>query len=370
MSIRTTLANRLRQSTLRAQLTALYAGLLVVVVAVVLVAAAFLFRTATAPPGVEISNGHGHWIEIGGGIVIVLAVLVGLWFAWQLAGLYLRPLRTLNATARDISATNLHRRLGLQGPDDEITQLGSTLDDLFGRLESSFESQRRFVANASHELRTPLAGQRTLLQVALADPDASTPSLRAACEEALTLGERQARLVDGLLTLASSERGIEHREPLDLAKIVDRVLVPRQQEAARRGIEIRASLDPAPTTGDPVLIESLIANLLDNAIQHNIPKGSVVLTTRRVTAASQLSVRNSGPIVPTAEMERLFQPFQQLGHNRTGSGEGHGLGLAIVQAIAQAHHANIAAHPLSSGGLDIDVRFHSPPNWQAAISPL
>ena len=270
MSIRTTLVNRLRRATLRSQLTMLYAGLLVVVVAVVLVAAAFLFRTATAPPGVE--TNHGTSFEIGAAVVIVLAVLVGLWFAWQLAGLYLRPLRTLNATARDISATNLHRRLELKGPDDELTQLGSTLDDLFGRLESSFESQRRFVANASHELRTPLAGQRTLLQVALADPDASDESLRAACEEALALGERQERLVDGLLTLASSERGIECREPLDLAEIAERVLVSRQQEAARRGVEIRASLDAAPTTGDPVLIESMIANLLDNAIQHNTPR--------------------------------------------------------------------------------------------------
>ena len=243
MTIRTTLVNRVRRATLRTQLTMLYAGLLVFVVAVVLVAAAFLFRTATAPPGVE--THHGTSFEIGAAVVIVLAVLVGVWFAWQLAGLYLRPLRTLNATARDISATNLHRRLGLQSPDDELTQLGGTLDDLFGRLESSFESQRRFVANASHELRTPLAGQRTLLQVALADPDATTESLRAACEEALALGERQERLTDGLLTLASSERGIERRESLDLAKITERMLVSRQHEAARRGIEIRASLDDA-----------------------------------------------------------------------------------------------------------------------------
>jgi signal transduction histidine kinase len=359
MSIRTTLTNRMRRAPLRAQLTALYGGLLVVVVAVVLVAAAFLFRTATAPPGVELNNGHSTPLEIGSGTAIVLAVLVGLWLAWQLAGLYLRPLRTLNATARDISATNLQRRLGLQGPDDEINQLGSTLDDLFARLESSFESQRRFVANASHELRTPLAGQRTLLQVALADPDATAQSLRSACEEALTLGERQARLVDGLLTLASSERGIERREPFDLAEIADRVLLSRHQDAARHGIEILASLDPAPASGDPVLIESMVANLLDNAIQHNIPGGSIDLTTGQATSASQLSVRNSGPFVPAAEIERLFQPFQQLGHNRTGSGEGHGLGLTIVQAIAQAHHADINARAGSAGGLDIDVRFHS-----------
>ena len=302
------------------------------------------------------------YFEIGAAIVIVFAVMVGLWFAWQLAGLYLRPLRALNATARDISATNLNRRLGLKGPDDELTQLGGTLDDLFGRLESSFESQRRFVANASHELRTPLAGQRTVLQVALGDPDATAESLRAACEETLALGERQERLVDGLLTLASSERGIELREPLDLADIAERMLVSRYQEAARRGLEIRASLDPAPTTGDPVLIESLITNLLDNAIQHNVPDGIVELTTGRLSAASQLSVRNTGPIVPAAEVERLFQPFQRLGHDRTGSGDGHGLGLAIVQAIAQAHRALVTAQPRPLGGLDIEISFSSPPD--------
>jgi signal transduction histidine kinase len=362
MSIRTTLGTRLRQATRRAQLTALYAGLLVVVVTVVLVAAAFLFRTVTAPPGVEASNPNGTYFEIGAGIVIVLALLVGLWFAWQLAGLYLRPLRTLNATARDISATNLHRRLALQGPDDELNQLGSTLDDLFGRLESSFASQRRFVANASHELRTPLAGQRTLLQVALADPDATAESLRAACDEALALGERQGRLVDGLLTLASSERGIERREPLDLAETTERVLASRQQEAARRGIEIRASLAAAPTTGDPVLIESMVANLLDNAIQHNVPGGGIDLGTSWLRTVSHLSVGNSGPIIPTAEVEPLFQPFQRLGHDRTGSGDGHGLGLAIVQAIAQAHRAKITAHPRPLGGLDIEVSFPSPQN--------
>ena len=357
MTIRSTVANRVRRATLRERLAALYAGLLVVVVAVVLVAAAFLFRTATGPSGVE---PHNHALEIGAAVVIALAVLLGLWFVWRLAGLYLRPLRRLNATAREISATDLHRRLGLQGPDDELTELGSTLDDLFARLESSFESQRRFVANASHELRTPLAGQRTLLQVALGDPDATPEDLRAACEEALALGERQERLVDGLLTLASSERGIERREPLDLAAIAERVLASRHQDAARRGVTLQASLAAAPTTGDPVLVESMIANLLENAIQHNIPDGSVDLTTRRFTGTSQLSVSNSGPIIPTAEVERLFQPFQRLGHDRTGSGERYGLGLAIVQAIAQAHRANITAHPRATGGLDIDVSFPSP----------
>lgn len=360
MSIRTAVANRVHQATRRAQFTALYSGLLVAVVLVVLVAAAFLFRTATAPPGVEMSTSNSHWSEIAAGIVILLAVLVGLWFAWRLAGLYLRPLRTLNATAREISATNLTRRLGLQGPDDEITQLGSTIDDLFGRLESSFESQRRFVANASHELRTPLAGQRTLLQVALADPDATAQSLRAACEEALALGERQEQLVDGLLTLATGERGVERQESVDLADVAERVLVARGHEALVRGIEVRASLDAARTTGDPVLIESMVANLLDNAIQHNMPGGSIDLSTNLRGADARLVVSNSGPVIPATEIERLFQPFQQLGHQRVGSAGRHGLGLAIVAAIAQSHRAKVAAQPRADGGLDIAVSFPGP----------
>lgn len=360
MSIRTAVANRVHHATRRAQFTALYSGLLVAVVLVVLVAAAFLFRTATAPPGVEMSTSSSHWSEIAAGIVILLAVLVGLWFAWRLAGLYLRPLRTLNATAREISATNLTRRLALQGPDDEITQLGSTIDDLFGRLESSFESQRRFVANASHELRTPLAGQRTLLQVALADPDATAQSLRVACEEALALGERQEQLVDGLLTLATGERGVERQESVDLADVAERVLVARGHEALVRGIEVRASLDAARTTGDPVLIESMVANLLDNAIQHNMPGGSIDLSTNLRGADARLVVSNSGPVIPATEIERLFQPFQQLRHQRVGSAGRHGLGLAIVAAIAQSHRAKVAAQPRADGGLDIAVSFPGP----------
>ena len=138
---------------------------------------------------------------------------------WLIAGRLLRPLRTITATARDISASNLNRRLSLDGRDDEFAELGETLDDLFGRLEASFESQRHFVANASHELRTPLTAERTLLQVALADPDATAPTLRAACEQVLALGDQQERLIEALLTLATSEGGIEQWEPFDLAAV-------------------------------------------------------------------------------------------------------------------------------------------------------
>ena len=155
----------------------------------------------------------------------LVALLVALW----IAGRFLRPLRAMNTTAHEISATNLHRRLGIDGPEDELlTGLGRTLDDLFGRPEASFESQHHFVANASHELRTPLAGHRTLLQVALADPDATIEGLRAACEEALQLGDQHEQLIDALLTLANSERGVERREQFDLSEVAESVLLSRR----------------------------------------------------------------------------------------------------------------------------------------------
>lgn len=278
-----------------------------------------------------------------------------------LAGRFLRPLRAIATTAQEISATNLHRRLDLRGPEDELTNLGATLDGLFARLEASFEAQRRFVANASHELRTPLAGQRTLLQVALADPEADTASLRGACEEALQVGDQQERLIDALLTLASSERGIESWEPFDLARIAGDVLSSRRHEAGRRQIRISADLAPAPVLGDPRLVESLTANLVDNALRYNYPAGTIEISTAlKEGGEASLTVRNTGPIVPPEEIDRLLQPFQRIGSERLRRHtDGHGLGLAIVRAIAQAHDATLTVRPAPAGGLHIEVAFHS-----------
>ena len=185
----------------------------------------------------------------------------------------------MTTTAREISATNLSGRLSIDGPDDELTELGRTLDDLFGRLQSSFESQRQFVANASHELRTPLAGQRTLLQVALADPDADVHALRLTCEEALQLSGQQEQLIDALLTLATSERGVERWDRVDLARLVEDVVLSRRHDADRLGVRVDATLDEATALGDASLIESLVANLLDNAIRHNVVSGVVEIST-------------------------------------------------------------------------------------------
>ena len=146
--------------------------------------------------------------------LLALAVLVAMSFVlgWVLAGRALRPLREITATTREISASNLNRRLSVEGPYDELNELGATLDDLLARLEASFASQRNFVSNASHELRTPLTAERALLQVALADPDPSVESLRAVCEELVELGGNQQRLIDDLLILAQSEGGSSVRK--------------------------------------------------------------------------------------------------------------------------------------------------------------
>jgi signal transduction histidine kinase len=282
-----------------------------------------------------------------------LAVMVGvaIVLGWLIAGRFLRPLRTITATARDISASNLHRRLGRTGRRDEFTELAGTLDELFERLEAAFEAQRHFVANASHELRTPLTAERTLLQVALADPDATPETLRAACRDVLALGAAQERLIDALLTLASGEQVITEHESVDLAELARRVLATRGES----DIKIDAALAAAPTTGDPRLLESLVANLVDNALRHNAPGGRVEIATSADLGRARLTVRNTGPVIPPDEVERLFQPFQRLGGPRVRHDGGHGLGLAIVRAIAGAHGATLAARPRAGGGLEIEV---------------
>jgi signal transduction histidine kinase len=289
-------------------------------------------------------------------VLAALSVPIG----WAVAGRALRPFWAIVTTAQRISASSLHERLSLASPYDEFRELGATLDGLFGRLEASFASQRHFVANASHELRTPLTVERTLLQVALADPDASAPELRAACEKVLRLGEQQERLIDGLLILASSERGIERWEPFDLAEVAGQAIADRHQDAERRGLQVSTSLAPAAATGDPSLAASLVANLADNALRHNVAGGWVEVTTATGARGATVAVRNSGPVIPPGEVGRLVRPFERLGHPRVRRADGHGLGLAIVCAIARAHGASVTATARPEGGLDIEVGFPAP----------
>jgi signal transduction histidine kinase len=305
-----------------------------------------------------------HRLLVTSGLALAFVTILALLAGWFVAGRMLRPIRTITRAARRISSSNLHERLALKGPQDELKELGDTLDELFGRLDASFEAQRRFVANASHELRTPLTIERTLLQVALDDPDVTISKWRSTAKEVLAYSDEQTRLIEALLTLASSESGMDGCESLDLATIVTSTLVDVRSEAERTGVHVNAVLALAPLEGDPLLIERLVANLLNNAVRHNLGGGRVDIVTAVEGDKAVLSVSNSGPFISPDDVERLFQPFQRLDPRRAHYRDGHGLGLSIVRAIASAHQASLSAQPLPDGGLVVSVAFPQPTNAQ------
>jgi signal transduction histidine kinase len=227
-------------------------------------------------------------------------------------------------------------------------------------LEDSYKAQRQFVANASHELRAPLTRQRALIEVALGSPEASVDSLRRAHERVLASEQHLEQLIDALLALTRSQAGLERRQWLDLAAQAARVLEAQRPEIERLHLDARATLEPASTSGDPRLTERLIANLIGNAVHHNVAGGRVEITTGTRDRHAFVSIANSGPTVPSDEIPRLLEPFQRLGDARARHNNGHGLGLSIVQAIAKAHGAELSARPRPDGGLTVEVSFPSP----------
>jgi signal transduction histidine kinase len=290
-------------------------------------------------------------IESAIALAIMAVVSVGL--GWLMAGRALRPLVSMNARARQITEHNLHERLGADARDDELGELAATFDGVLGRLQRAFEAQRRFVANASHELRTPITLERALVEVALADPEASVEALRTCCERVLAAGEEQARLIEALLTLARSQAGIETRQPVDLAALSAGALAERPEANVSYGSALGAAVVP----GDPALLERLVVNLLDNAAAYNLPvDGWVRVTTTVAGGNAVLSFANSGPPVPADRVGELFEPFRRLDGDRLSRRPGLGLGLSIVSAIVVAHHGTMDATPRPEGGLELVVR--------------
>jgi signal transduction histidine kinase len=300
----------------------------------------------------------GSWIALA--VVAVLAVALG----WIVAGRILRPLRTMTAATRRITAHSLHERLALPGPGDEVKDLADTIDGLLDRLQAAFDAQRRFIANASHELRTPLALNRALLDLALGDPDATVGDLRAMGEELIASGEQQEQLIEALLTLATSARGLDRHEPFNLSDITANVLLGPHPEIDRLALDVRAAITPAAAIGDPRLAKRLVANLVDNALRHNVAGGHVTVATRTESRHAILTVANSGPVIPSDDIDRLFQPFQRLDSGRASHPDGHGLGLSIVESISAAHGAALSARARPGGGLHVEVRF--PPVYRGA----
>jgi signal transduction histidine kinase len=298
-----------------------------------------------------------HQLVIESVIALAIMAVISTALGWVVAGRVLSPLRTMTATTQEISEANLNQRLAIRGPRDELRELADTIDGLLGRLETAFEAQRRFVANASHELRTPLTAVRALLEMVISDPNATVGTFRVTCEQVLEESEQQEQLIDALLALAQGQRGIDHPELLDLAKIVHGVVRVREHEATARGLDLDVSLEPAIMSGDPRLIERLVSNLVENAMRHNRPGGGVGLQVRAAGGEAVLAIANTGPVVPAEEVDRLLRPFQRLGPDRLGHRDGLGLGLSIVAAIADAHDASLDVQPGVNGGLEVQVRF-------------
>jgi signal transduction histidine kinase len=253
-----------------------------------------------------------------------------------------------------------HRIAGLDRPTiGTIRVVGQRID----RLTDAVDAQRRFLAYAAHELRGGITLQITLAQATLADPDADTASLREMGEGVVAACWRQERLLEALLALARSDYGHLRREPVDLAVTAAEVL----RAHARRGLGSAAVLATARTTGDPQLIERLLANLIDNAVRHNVKGGRIDVTTDTCAGRAVFTIANTGPVIPAGELTRLFQPFQQLSSHERPSADGVGLGLAIVQAIASVHDATLTAHAPAGGGLAIDVAFPLSTEWNGQL---
>ncbi|MET7639467.1 HAMP domain-containing sensor histidine kinase [Streptomyces sp. NPDC005438] len=283
----------------------------------------------------------------------VLAFAAG----YMVAGRVLSPIGRITRTAQGVVSSDLHKRIDLDGPDDELKELADTFDEMLDRLDRAFNAQQRFVANASHELRTPLAINRTLLEVQMADPEVS-PELSQLGKTLLATNERSEQLVEGLLLLARSENENIERKPVDLSEVASQAVELVRPEAEQKGIELRGIRQPAYVMGNGVLLERVAQNLVQNAVRYNVCREDspwVEVTTEAREGFALLTVSNTGPQVPAYEVDNLFEPFRRLRTERTGSDRGVGLGLSIVRSVATAHGGRVSAEPRENGGLVVRV---------------
>jgi signal transduction histidine kinase len=293
------------------------------------------------------------------GLVAVFVISVaGVAGAYLVAGRALRPLQRVTATAQRLSGETLDERIRYDGADDEVAELAATFDAMLDRLGASFESQRRFVANASHELRTPLAVMRTEIDVTLSDPDADVAEYRRMATVVRDASERANALVEALLVLARTDaqagRKLVRKVPADLSACASAALSAMQREIGRYLLTVEADLKPAPVVGDPGLLERLAGNLVENAVRYNHIQGRLWLRTGSDGQRSTLLVGNTGFEVEPADLPGLFEPFRRGGRERTGA-RGSGLGLSIVRAVCDAHGGTVSAVALDGGGLEVTV---------------
>jgi signal transduction histidine kinase len=385
------LRRRPSSRSVRVRLTALYGGLFLLSGAALLTITYLLVRGADTPtfkpappsshlrlqrlaPGPRVLAvsgsdlayatrllGHQHRLDVHqllveSGIALGVMVVVSVVLGWLVAGRVLSPLQTITARTRRISEENLHDRLALGGPRDELTELADTIDALLARLEAAFESQRRFVANASHELRTPMAMMRTRLDVAVAKPDGVPPQTRALDTGLRKDLDRADRLLESFLVLARAQHGtLTDRTVVSLDRIVIDALATRRDQIAEQHLELRTALAPVRVSGSETLLTRMVENAIENSVCHNKPHGFINISCEATGEVARLVVESGGPVLDEDSVAQLAEPFRRLGADRTGSQKGQGLGLSIVAAVATAHDGALELRARPQGGLRVQI---------------
>jgi signal transduction histidine kinase len=351
---------RLPQRSIQVRLATLFFAVFLVSGAALLAVTVLVWQhqTGVNPAlGVAQHSSDRHQLLLASGIG--LAIIAGLLLAvgWLVAGRFLQPLRTITAMTKQISATNLHERLSLNGPDDELKDLADTFDDLLGRLERSFAFERQFVTNASHELRTPLAAMRTSLDVAMAQPAPVAPHIRTLADRLYREFDHVDRLMESFLTLAHTQQGpLGDEATVSLAELADRAIERRTEAIARMRLDVAQQQDAeAWIAGSETLVSRMVENVIDNAVGHNQPGGWVGITTAVKHRRVVLVVENGGPLLDPGQVRLLAQPFRRIGGERTGSDDGSGLGLTIVSSIAEVHGGAVDLEAPVTGGLRVTI---------------
>ncbi len=366
------------QLTVRWRLTLLYSLIFLVCAAALLAITYYLFANfAYSPPkepfnpvmvrlegAMSVQRSIGlHRLRLYSEIALAFMAIVSFGLGWLVAGRVLAPLRTITATAERISETNLHKRLAMPGPRDELRLLADTIDRLLERLEIAFEAQKRFVANVSHELRTPLAMMRTTLDVAIAKP-AGVPQQTRDLDADLRVDLDHAdRLLESFLSLARAQnRQLDQRTQVGLEQLITAALTARAEQIAAKHLSVETRLAQIEVSGSETLLGRMTENVIENAVRHIQPGGSIEIALEPLGGEQgRMIVDSSGLLLDQHAVAQLAQPFKRLGQDRIGSQNGHGLGLSIVAAVAAAHGGRLELNARAEGGLRVQITLPAPP---------
>lgn len=375
--------------TVRWQLTLLYGVLFVICGAALLAITYFLFQKFAFIPPKQIVDPNGrtiarlegvptaidaqrsiglHRLQLYSAIALGIMAIVSVVLGWLVAGRVLAPFRTITATTERISETNLNERLAMSGPRDEPRLLADTIDRLLERLDAAFEAQRRFVANASHELRTPLAMMRTTLDVAIAKPGGVPPQTLELDAELRVDLDHADELLESFLALARAQNGrVGEQGQVAFEPLITDALCARAKQIAAKRLAVETHLSPVEVAGNPTLLARMVDNVIENAVRHNQPDGSIQLTLAPLNEQqAQLTIDTGGPLLDPSAVAQLAQPFKRLGQDRIGSPNGHGLGLSIVAAVAAAHDGSLELQARPEGGLRVQITLPGPTTQRLA----